>query len=163
MESFLHAFDDRPELVDDEIEHQIQRIRRGRLDVVGRTLQALAHPLVAAAAVVADGDDVIAADEQMRLAEFQARFPELRGARRNENVSVVILQFGPLVRGNRVFQRQRVQAELLAEAGDGLAVGRFQFDPDEAVRLSDMVADVVERDGLGFGVEKEQAVDDGTG
>ena len=76
-------------------------------------------------------------------------------------MSFVILQFGPLVRRNRVFQRQRMQAEFLPQAGDGLAVGGFQFNPDEAVRLSDMVADVVECDGLGFGVGKEQAVDDG--
>ena len=161
MELLLHAFDDRPELVDDEIEHQIQRVRRGRLDVVGWTLQAVAYPLVAAAAVVTDGDDVIAADEQVRFAEFQARLPKLRRARGNEDVPFVVFQFGPLVRRNRVFQRQRMQAEFLPQAGDGLAVGGFQFNPDEAVRLPDMVADVVECDRLGLVFGKEQAVDDG--
>ena len=72
---------------------------------------------------------------------------------------VVLFQLGALVRGNRVLQRQRMQAEFLAKAGDGLAVRRFQFDPDESVRLSDMVADVVECDGLGFGIGEEEAVD----
>jgi hypothetical protein len=86
----------------------------------------------------------------MRFAELHARFPQLRRARRNEDVPIVFLQFGTLVGGNRVFQRQRVQAEFLAQTGDGLAVRRFQFDPDETVRLPDMVANVVEFDGLGF-------------
>jgi hypothetical protein len=76
-------------------------------------------------------------------------------------MAVVFFQLGTLVRGNRVFQRQRMQAEFLAQAGDGQAVRRLQFDPDEAVRLPDMVADVVECDGPGFGIGKEQAVDDG--
>lgn len=76
-------------------------------------------------------------------------------------MAVVFFQLGALVRGNRIFQRQRVQAEFLAEAGDGLAVGRFQFDPDEPIRLPDMVADVVECDGPGFGIGEEQAVDGG--
>ena len=72
---------------------------------------------------------------------------------------VVLFQLGALVRGNRIFQRQCMQAEFLAKAGDGLAVRRFQFDPDESIRLSDMIADVVECDGLGFGIGEEQAVD----
>ncbi|WP_296891735.1 hypothetical protein [Thiobacillus sp.] len=72
---------------------------------------------------------------------------------------VVLFQLGALVRGNRVLQRQRMQAEFLAKTGDGLAVRRFQFDPDESIRLSDVVADVVECDGLGFGIGEEQAVD----
>jgi hypothetical protein len=97
----------------------------------------------------------------MRFAEFQACFPQLRRAYGNENVSLVVFQFGPLVRGNRVFQRQRMQAEFLAQAGDGLAVRRFQFNPDETIRFFDVVTDVVEFDGLGFGIGKEKAVDDG--
>ncbi len=62
--------------------------------------------------------------------------------------------------GNGVFQRQCVQAELIAEAADGLAVGRLQLNPDEAIRLADMLADVVKRDRLGLRlvVTEEQAV-----
>ena len=62
--------------------------------------------------------------------------------------------------GNRIFQRQRMQPELIAQAGDGLAVGRFQFDPDETIRLADVVADVVEGNGPDFGIVEEQTVDD---
>jgi len=50
----------------------------------------------------------------MRFAEFQTRFPELGRAHRDENMPVVLFQLGALVRGNRVFQRQRMQAEFLA-------------------------------------------------
>jgi hypothetical protein len=53
-----------------------------------------------------------------------------------------------------------MQAELIAQTGDGLAVGRFEFDPYEAVRPPDMIADIVKCDGLGFGAVEEQAVDD---
>jgi len=54
-----------------------------------------------------------------------------------------------------------MQSEFIAEARDGLAVGGFQFDPDETVRPADMVADVVKGDRAGCGVLEEQAVDDG--
>ena len=73
LKALLHAFDHRPEAVDDEVEHQIQRIGRGRLDAIGGALQALAHLLVAGAAVVTDGDDVIAADKHVRFAHLHAR------------------------------------------------------------------------------------------
>jgi len=75
-------------------------------------------------------------------------------------VAFVFLEFWALVGGDRIFQCQRMQPQLIAQAGDGLAVGRFEFDPDEAIRLADMVADVVECNRLDFGVLKEQTVDD---
>ncbi|WP_237763178.1 hypothetical protein [Thiobacillus denitrificans] len=53
-----------------------------------------------------------------------------------------------------------MQAELIAQMRNGLAVGRFEFDPDEAIRLADMIADIVQGDGLGLGIVEEQAVDD---
>ena len=90
-----------------------------------------------------DGDDVIAANKQVRFAEFQARLPKLGSARGNKHVPFVFLEFGALVDGNRIFQRQRMEAEFIAQTRDGLAVGRLQFDPDETIRLSDMIADVV--------------------
>jgi hypothetical protein len=76
---------------------------------------------------------------------------------------VVFLELCALMRGNRVFQRQCVQAEFVAQTRDGLAVRRLEFDPDEAIRLADVIADIVECDrfGLGLGVAEEQAVDDG--
>jgi hypothetical protein len=56
-----------------------------------------------------------------------------------------------------------MQAQFVAQAFDGVTVGRIEFDPDEAIRLVNMVADVVECNGLGlgFGVAEKQAVDDG--
>jgi hypothetical protein len=58
-----------------------------------------------------------------------------------------------------------MQAQFVAQAFDGVTVGRIEFDPDEAIRLVDVVADVVECNGLGLGlglgVAEKQAVDDG--
>jgi len=74
-------------------------------------------------------------------------------------MAFVFLELGALVGGNRVFQRQRVQAERIAQASNGLAVRRPGFDPDEAVRLPDMLKDLVKRDSLGVSAMEERAVD----
>jgi hypothetical protein len=124
-------------------------------------LHAIDYAGVGAALVVADGDDEVAAHKQMRFTEFDPRVPELGGSHGDKQVPLVFLELGPLVGGDRVLQRQRVQAELVAQAGDSVAFGRFELDPDETVRLADVIADVVERNRLGFGVMEEQAVDDG--
>jgi hypothetical protein len=97
----------------------------------------------------------------MGFAKFHACFPELRGARGDEQVLVVFLELGALVGGNGIFQCQRMQAERLAQTGDERAVGRLQLDPYETISMTDMVTDAVEGDGLGGGVLEEQAVDDG--
>jgi hypothetical protein len=112
-------------------------------------LQTLAYPLIAAAVIVADGDQPVAAGEQMGLAELDARFPQLCSARGDEQMAVIFLELGALVGGNGVFQRQRMQAELFAQTGDEFAIRRFQFNPDETIILADMVADIVKGDGLG--------------
>ena len=98
----------------------------------------------------------------MGFTEFDARFPQLSRARGNEQVLFIFLQLGTLVGGNGILQRQRMQSKLIAEAGDGQAVWRFELDPDETIRLTDMVADIVKRNGLNLGVMEEQAVDGGT-
>jgi hypothetical protein len=77
-------------------------------------------------------------------------------------MALVFLELGALVGGNRVFQRQRMQPQLVTQAGDRAAVGRLEFDPEEAVRLADVIADVVERDRLDLGFLEKQTVDDGT-
>ena len=59
----------------------------------------------------------------MGLAKLDARFPQLRGARGDEQVAVVFLELGALVGGDGVFQRQGMQAEFFAQTGDELAVG----------------------------------------
>ncbi len=125
-------------------------------------MQAINHTLVAAAAAMANGGDEIAADKHMGLAKFQARFPQLRGARGNEHVAFIFLELGALVGGNRIFQCQRVQSQFITKTRDGLAVGGFQLDPDEAVGLADVIADVVKCKGLDVCVLEEQAVDDGS-
>lgn len=60
--------------------------------------------------------------------------------------------------GNGVFQRQGVQAEFGAQAGDAAGVRRVEFDPDEPPGLADVLTDVVEGKGTGIPVPEEQAV-----
>ncbi|MFO7541490.1 MAG: hypothetical protein R6W97_01610 [Thiobacillus sp.] len=74
---------------------------------------------------------------------------------------LVFLELGTLVGGNGILQRQRMQAQLVSETRDGVTVGRGQLDPDETIRLADMAADFVKRDGLGTRVPEQQVVDDG--
>jgi hypothetical protein len=64
-------------------------------------------------------------------------------------MAFVLLELGALVGGNRVFQDQRMQPQFIAQASDGVAVGRFEFDPEKTPRLADMIADVVECNRLG--------------
>ena len=162
MESILRGFDYRKELVDDKIEHQIQRIGGSGTDAIGAVLQALADTLIATAAAVPDGGNVISADKQMGFAKFHACFPKLGGARGNEHMPFVFLQLGALVGRNRVFQCQCVQAEFVTQPLNGLAVRGTQLDPDEAICQADMIADVVKGDGLDFRIVEQKAVDDGT-
>jgi hypothetical protein len=98
----------------------------------------------------------------MGFTEFDAGFPQLSRARGNEQVLFIFFQFGTLVGRDGILQRQRMQPKLIAEAGDGQAVWRFELDPDETIRLADVVADIDKRNGLDLGVVEEQAVDDGT-
>jgi hypothetical protein len=65
-------------------------------------------------------------------------------------MSFVFLELGTLMDGNRILKGQLMQAEFISQARDGLAVWRLQFDPDEAIRLTDMIADVVKCNGVGF-------------
>lgn len=76
-------------------------------------------------------------------------------------MTFVFFEFGTLVCRYRIFQRQRMQAELVAQAGDGLAVGRAQLDPDETVGLADMIADIAELDCLDIRIAEKKAVDVG--
>ena len=103
-----------------------------------------------AAAVVADGSNVIAADKQVGFAEFHPRFPQLGGARGDEHMAFVFFQLGALMGRDRIFQRQCVQAKLVPQPRDSLVVGRSQLNPDEAIRLADMIADVGKGNGLDF-------------
>jgi len=106
-------------------------------------------------------DDEIAAGKKMGFAERYPALPQLRSARSNEQMAAIFLELGALVDGNGVFQRQFVQPELLAQLGDGAAVRRSQLDPDEIIRIADVLADILQRDGVGrFGPE-QQTVDNG--
>jgi len=75
---------------------------------------------------------------------------------------VVLFQLGALMGGNGILQNQCMQTEFVPQPADRLAVWRSQFNPDKAVGLADMLADVVKRNALERRVVKKLAVDDGT-
>jgi hypothetical protein len=107
-----------------------------------------------------DGDDEIPSGKQVGFPCLDVLIPQLHGSHGNKQMFTVFLDFGALLGGNGIFQRELVQAEFFSQPGDGLAVGRFQFDPDETVEMGNMLADVVKRNRLDFGILEEQAVDD---
>jgi len=54
-----------------------------------------------------------------------------------------------------------VQPQFVAQPGDRVGVGRLEFDPEKPIGQADVLADVVERDGLGLRIAYEQTVDEG--
>ena len=84
-----------------------------------------------------DADDIALADEEMRLAEGDAAFDQLRGAGDDEQRVAILLDLRPLVRMLGILDRQIVQVELRLHAQQQLAVGLEQADPDDmALALS---------------------------
>jgi hypothetical protein len=63
-----------------------------------------------------------------------------------EQAVAVLLDLGPLVAARRVFDRQFVQVEFLLHLAHLVVGGVAQRDPDEAVGLVEVVADVLDRD-----------------
>ena len=63
---------------------------------------------------------------------------------------------------DRVFQCQRVQTKLITQTLHSLAVRGFQFNPDKAVWLINVVTDISKINVLEFRIVEEEAVDDGT-
>ena len=109
-------------------------------------LELRPHPVQVELAVP-DGDDEVVADEDEHLAEadvVDGLVPARRLEHEQEHVAVA-LELGPLVRLDRIFDGERVQAEL---AGDGveLVVGRLvQADPHEPADLVAPLVELVER------------------
>ncbi len=83
-----------------------------------------------------DGDHEVRVAEDMQLSEFDLPVDVLGGAEDREEHIVVALQFRSLVGGDRILDRQRMQAELLPDRGQ-LALGRpLEPDPGHAPLLS---------------------------
>ena len=67
-----------------------------------------------------------------------------------EQVTLIAIELGPLMLVHGVFDRQRVQAEFLAEHGEVIPVWVVQVKPDDCgLVLGQVVADVVDGKALG--------------
>jgi hypothetical protein len=63
-------------------------------------------------------------------------------------VAAVTVELGPLAGAQRGLDRQRVQAELLAQHGEVVVVGATQVQPDRDGAIDQVIADVGDREAL---------------
>ncbi len=85
------------------------------------------------------------ADEEVGFTVFDfVVLAPLRGFDHDEQRIAVGLQLRPLVRAQRVFDRQIVQAELLLHLAHKRRFRLPEPQPDEGVRLFDHLADIVD-------------------
>ena len=91
-----------------------------------------------------DGDDVIAADEQVHLGGRQP-FGVLAGdggVGHQQQVSLEFVGLGTSLAVGRVLQREGVQAELVDQHGDLRRPRILHVHPDDVVGLEDVVVDL---------------------
>jgi hypothetical protein len=92
---------------------------------------------------VADGEDVVRADEDVHLAYLQlVGRRELDGVEDDEQGAAVFLDLRPLVAVARVLGRELVQVELLLHLEHFLVARVLHRHPDEDARLLQVVADL---------------------
>ena len=93
-------------------------------------------------------DDVVLADEDVRLAELDVRrrAAQLRGAQHDEQRVVVLLELRPLVGVVRVLDGEVVQVELALHLAQQLLGRLVQADPDEAPGPGQHLVDVGDLD-----------------
>jgi len=101
----VHGAHDRHVIIDDKVEDRVQDV----VLAVGKHGRAgfapLAYRGIGGRGAVADGHDVAAADEDVRLAEGDAAVEELRGARDDEDGVAVELDLRMVVRLAGVLDR----------------------------------------------------------
>ena len=100
---------------------------------------------------MADGEDVIRADEEIDLAGDElvaavGRLLALDRVQDGEQRVAILLDLGALVAVARVLDGELVQAELLRHLVELLERRLEQRDPDEAIALAHVLADVLSGD-----------------
>ena len=95
-----------------------------------------------------DRDDVVRADEEVRLAELDraGRAIEMGRTQDGEERVAVALELRPLVGTRGVLDREVVERELPLHFRQDLGIGLVQADPDEAAGLLEDLADIGDRD-----------------
>ncbi len=119
VEPLFEPFDDREVLIDDEVHQRVQHEARAFAEEVRGGFAAGAERHVGLGRSVPDRDQIAGSDKQVGFAELQLPVgAELRGSQDDEQRPLVLLELGALMRAERVFDREIVQAELLPGPGE---------------------------------------------
>ena len=156
----LHRFE---VAVHDVVEQPVQQVADAELGQVGAGVPAVHHRADVQPVVLADGDQRLAGDEggEFTGRQFAGAGVELCSVGGQEQVAAVAVQLRPLALVDRVLDGQRMQAELLAQHIQVVAVGVAQVQPDGDGRVVNVVADVGDREALEF--EMSVPVEPGAG
>ena len=141
----VEALDDGLVVVDDAVDDRVQRRPRATAQQVRALLHPCAH-LVQVGLAVADCDQELVADEDEDLAEgdLVPVVVPARGLQDEEERIAVDLELRPLMRVDRVLDRQLVQLELAAHGVELLDRRLEEPDPDEGVGVAGRVVGVLE-------------------
>ena len=143
----LEIADHRHVVVDDEVEHSVQRVARPERHHLGFALATRARWRIRQRRAVSDRHQVALAEEDVGLAELHASFHRLRGVEHHEQRVAVDLDLRSLVRVVCVLHRKIVESELLLQFFQQRLVGLVQTDPHEtAVVARQYIADLLEAD-----------------
>jgi hypothetical protein len=136
--------------IDDVVQQPVQQVADAEFGEVGAFVPALDDRVDVQPVVLADGDQRLAGDEGRDLAGAQLAGAGVqpRPVGGQEQVAAVAVKLGPLAVAQRGLDGQRVQAELLAQHGEVVAVGVTQVQPDGDGLISQVFADVGDRESL---------------
>ena len=142
LELRFHGIEHRKVAVDHRVHQRIEHVAGAVAQQLRLALGARAHAEKALLAVQSHREHVVAADEDVDLADLQLVTDHVDGVHHDEQQVAVFLDLRPLVPVARVLHRQRVQVELLLHRGE-LVLGRIaQRHPHEAAGALQVVPDV---------------------
>ncbi|OPZ85125.1 MAG: hypothetical protein BWY76_01542 [bacterium ADurb.Bin429] len=132
----------------DPVQYQIEEKRRGPPARMYLN-PALSHRVKSGHRGFVHSKQIAVTEQQVEFVHRQ--FPRFhviaRGAQRQKQVVVVLIQLRALALVAQVFGGQRVKMEGLGQPGEFRVVWRGQFDPQYRVRVSEQVSHLLERDG----------------
>ena len=135
LDLFLDLLHDRQVLIDDEVHQRVEDVARPLREQMRRGFAALPDADMRAQRAVAHGDEVVAPEEDVGLAELEVarRGGHVRRAQNDEQRILVQLELRPLMRVVGVFDREVVQSELLLHLPQHILFGLVEAEPDELI------------------------------
>src|SRR5574337_2102062 len=127
----LDRVDDRQVAVDDEVEDGVQHVIDAVFQERGRSFEVMAKVRMGARRSVPDADDKSFADEDRGLAVGDLVVDEMSGPRNDKKLVPVHVDLGELMGGERVLDRERMEAVVVLKPPE-LRFGRLEeANPDE--------------------------------